>query len=574
MLAFYRMFLLKKIRDFIFSRQADILSAAVVLSASILASRFLGLVRDRVLAHYFGSNEIAIYFAAFRLPDTLFEILIMGALSSAFIPTFVSYIAKKKEAEGWRVAGVMINLSFLIFLVLAALVFLFAAPLSGFLAPGFSAGEVSLMASMTKILLAAQGFFVLSFFLTGVLKSHQRFLIPALAPIFYNLAIIGGIVFLTPVLGIYAPVWGAVLGAALHFAVQIPLSLSLGFRPVLSLDWRQPGVRKIFRLAAPRALELVFLQVAKASDLFFSSLITTASYGYLTFATHLELIPVSIFGFALADASLPTLSYQADKVQEFQKTFFATFRQIIFLVLPVAVAFAILRIPLVRLAFGAARFDWNATVLTGYTLSIFALGILGQALVVYFVRAFYALSDTLTPMVVGIGNVLLNIALSAYLVLYLKLPVWGLALSFAASVLLQAAALGIYLARKKGFSLADFIIPGLRVGAAALGSGVVMYVFLKLLDRSAWDRQLSFLGKFALPEEWPVFVLDTRYTVNLIVLTAAVAVLGALVYLGLCMLFKVEEVRLVGQVWRRIRFPRKVKVPPAIENGHTGSPLA
>ncbi|MEX1061574.1 MAG: murein biosynthesis integral membrane protein MurJ [Patescibacteria group bacterium] len=573
MLAFYRMFLFRKIRDFVFSRQADILSAAVVLSVSILASRVLGLVRDRVLAHYFSTNDIAIYFAAFRLPDTLFEIMIMGALSSAFIPTFVSYIARKKEEEGWRIAGILMNLSFLVFLGLAALIFIFAEPLSGFLAPGFKAGEVVLMATMTRILLVAQGFFIISFFLTGVLKSHQRFLVPALAPLFYNLAIIFGVIFLYPTLGIYAPVWGAVAGAFLHLLSQIPLSARLGFRPVFSLDWRHPGVGKIFRLAAPRALELLFLQVGKASDLLFSSLITTASYGYLTFATHLELIPVSLFGFSLADAALPTLSYQSERAKEFQKTFFATFRQIIFLVLPVAVSFAVLRIPLVRLAFGAARFDWSATVLTGYTLSIFALGILGQALVVYFVRAFYALSDTLTPMMVGIGNVFLNVALSAYFILYLKMPVWGLALSFATAVLLQAAFLGFYLAKKKGFPLREFILPGLRVATASLGSGVVMYVFLKLLDRSAWDRQLSFLGKLALPEEWSVFVLDTRYTVNLIVLTAAVAVLGALVYLGICNLLKVEEVKLVGQVWRRVRFPRKVKIPPRVENGHSGSVL-
>ncbi|MDP1538939.1 MAG: lipid II flippase MurJ, partial [bacterium] len=277
MLAFYRMWLFRKFRDLIFSRQADILSAAFVLGASVLASRFLGLVRDRVLAHYFGSEEIALYFAAFRLPDTLFEILILGALSSAFIPTFIAYISRKKEEEAWRVAGVMMNLSLLVFLVLAALVFAFAVPFSSFLAPGFSTADISLMASLTRILLATQGFFVLSFFLTGVLKSYQRFLVPALAPIFYNLAIIAGAVFFAGRAGIYAPAWGAVLGALLHLAVQVPLAVRLGFRPAISLNVFHPGVRKIFRLAAPRVLELAFLQILKASDLFFASLITTAS---------------------------------------------------------------------------------------------------------------------------------------------------------------------------------------------------------------------------------------------------------------------------------------------------------
>lgn len=565
MLAFYRMWIFRKIRDFLFSRQVDILSAAAALSGSILASRVLGLVRDRVLANYFVGDDISIYFAAFRLPDTLFEVLIMGALSSAFIPTFISYISRKKEKEGWRVTGIMMNLSMLVFLALAVAVFVFARPFSAIVAPGFSAAEVSLMAQLTRVLLAAQGLFILSSFLTGALKSYQHFLVPALAPVFYNLAIIAGIIFLFGPLGIYAPAWGAVLGAFLHFAIQVPLAAKMGFRPVWSLDFSHPGVRKIIRLAAPRVLELMFLQILKASDLFFSSLITTSSYGYLTFASHLEMIPVSLFGFSLADAALPALSYRARKKQEFREIFFATFRQIIFLTLPVAVAFAVLRIPLVRLAFGADRFTWSSTVLTGYTLSLFAIGILGQALVVYFVRAFYALSDTLTPMKVGIVDVVLNIALSAYITLVIKLPVWGLAASFAASVLIQAAVLGIILARRNRFSLREFIFPGLKVGAAALVAGLVMYVVLKVFDRSVWDQHLSFLGRFALPEEWAAFVLDTRYTKNLIILTAFVAATGGGVYLLACRLLRVRELSLLSQLWQRLSRFKKPIVPATVE---------
>src|SRR3990172_12602453 len=131
MLAFYRMWLFRKARDFLFSRQVDILSAAVVLSGSILVSRVLGLVRDRALAHYFFGNDISIYFAAFRLPDTLFDVLIMGALSSAFIPTFISYISRRKEAEGWRGAGIAGNLALPLLFGLAVWGFVFSRPLSG-----------------------------------------------------------------------------------------------------------------------------------------------------------------------------------------------------------------------------------------------------------------------------------------------------------------------------------------------------------------------------------------------------------------------------------------------------------
>ncbi len=535
-----------------FSRQVDILSAAVILAGSILTSRVLGLVRDRVLAHYFGGDDIALYFAAFRLPDTLFEILILGALSSAFIPTFISYISQRKEEEAWKVTGIVMNVSLVAFVALAGAVFAFAKPLSSFLAPGFSQAEVVLMAQLTRILLLTQGFFVLSFFLTGALKSYQHFLIPAAAPIFYNLAIIIGTVLLFGPLGIYAPAWGAVLGALLHFAVQIPLAIRLGFHPVLSLNCFHPGVKKILRLAAPRALELGFLQILKASDLFFASLISTASYGYLTFASHLEMIPVSLFGLSLADAALPALAYRREKAKDFQKIFFSTFRQILFLTVPVAVAFAVLRIPLVRLAFGAARFTWDSTVLTGYALSLFAVGIIGQALTIYFVRVFYSLQDTLTPVLVGVADAVLNVALSAYLILVLDLPVWGLAAAFAVSALVQTAILTVLLMRKRGFPFREFFVPALKVGAAAFASGAVMYVVLKVFDRSAWDKRVSFLGQFTLPETWDLFVLDTRYTINLIWLTVLVVVVGILVYLALCRLFKVRELEIFAQIWQRI----------------------
>jgi len=564
MLAFYRMWLFRKVRDFLFSRQVDILSAAVVLAVASLTSMVLGLVRDRVMTQFFGGNEIAVYFAAFRLPDTLFEILVIGSLSSAFIPTFISYISRHKEKEAWRVTGIAINLALSAFILLAGLVFIFAGRLSEIIAPGFSPEEIALMTQLTRILLLAQGFFVVSIFMTGVLRSFQRFLVPALAPIFYNLSIILAMVFFTGSLGIYAPVFGAVFGAAAHFLVQLPLAISLGFRPNLSFDLSHPGVRRIAKLATPRVVELGFAQLLKFSDLFFASLINTASYAYLTFATHLELVPVSLFGISLADAALPSLAYKAKDKGAFQQLFFATFRQIIFLVLPVAVVFIILRIPLVRLAFGAAKFDWDSTVLTAYTLSLFAIGIIGQALAFYFVRAFYALQDTLTPVIVGVIDILFDIALSAYFIIVLKFPIWGLGLSSAIASLLQAAVLAVILIRRRGLPFLNFLIPSLKIVFASLASGSVMYFIMKILDRSAWDRRLSFLGNFVLPEEYSKFVLDTRYTKNLIFLTVLVMLIGALVYLAVCRLLKVQEISILSKVWKRLPQLGRARIPPQL----------
>jgi len=554
--------LLTSLSRLVFRKQPDILSAATLLAASTFASRILGLIRDRTLAQFFSEGEISLYFAAFRLPDSLFEILILGTLSAAFIPTFVSYIAKREEEEAWKVASTVMNLAVLFFLFLAVVVFIFAYPFSRLIAPGFSGSEIGLMASLTRILLITQGLFVPSLLLTGVLKSFQRFLIPAVAPLFYNLGIIVSIVFLAGKLGVYAPAFGAVVGAFIYFAMHLPLAFHLGFRFIRSLDIFHPGVRKIFTLAAPRTLEICFWQILKASDLFFSSLISTASYGYFTFASHLALIPVSLFGVSLADAALPTLSYEQKNLARFRETFLTIFRQIIFLVAFPAVALIVLRIPAVRLAFGTARFTWKSTVLTGYTLSAFAVGIVSQAVSSLVVRAFYALSDTFTPVKVGVGTIIVNIALSAYFVLVLKTSVSGVALAFALANILQMVVLTLLFSLKVGIYLWRMIYPLAKVGVATFVSGGTMYVLLKILDRSAWDKRLSFLGYLTLPERFEKFVLDTRYTVNLIILTTVVALIGVVIYVLLAKLLKIRELSLITEFGRRLPGLTKI-LPPS-----------
>jgi len=544
----------------LFRRQQDILSAAAILAAATFASAALGLFRDRALASFFSSGEIAVYFAAFRIPDTLFEILILGSLSAAFIPTFVKYISRGKGSEAWNVASAIMTLTFTAFLLLAIVVFFVARPLSRLLAPGFAPSEINLMASMTRILLIAQGFFILAFFLTGILKSFQHFLVPAIAPLFYNIGIIVGTIFLAGRLGIYAPAWGAVFGAFFYFSIHLPIARKLGFKFSPAFDFSHPGVRKVIALAVPRTIEIAFAQILKASDLFFSSLVSVGSYGYLTLASHLAAVPVSLVGNSLADASLPSLSYKRGNIGQFRETLLSVFRQIIFFVALPAVALIVLRVPAVRLSFGASRFTWESTVLTGYALSCLALGIVAQAAASLMVRAFYALADTLTPVRVGVCSILANILLSAVFILLLKTSVWGVAFAFALSNIFQVIVLVLLLCRRISFSVWEFVVPTFRIGLASFVSGGSMYILLKIFDRSAWDKRLSFLGYLTLPERFECFVLDTRYTINLVILTIAVATAGTVIYLLVAKLLGVNEVSLIGALWRRL--PRLAKTAP------------
>jgi len=542
-------------------RQKTIFSAALIIMVMIAASRFLGLIRNRVLADFFSVDQLAIYFAAFRIPEVIFEILVFGTFSSAFIPTFTSFLSQKKKEEAWYTAAVSLNFAFLIFLVFAIVIFILAPSLYRIIAPGFELEQTMLIAALARILLIAQGFFVLSYFLTSVLESMQRFLVPALAPLLYNLGIILGAVFLTPRLGIYAPIMGAVIGAFLHFLIQLPLALRLGFRPKFSLNFHHRGVKEIGHLALPRVIELSFLQFGKMGELFLASLVSTAAFTYYTFANSISLLPIGLFGISIAKAALPTLSYQTARKEfkQFGETLIGLINQILFFVLPCAVFLAVLRIPVVRLVFGTSRFSWDSTVQTGWTLSAFALGIVTQALIYPLTRAFWALHNTKTPVKISIGMILSEITLGALLIIVFKMPIWSLALAFSLASFTQMMILFVLIVRLfPQINWQKVIKTFSKIIIAAFGSGALMFFLLKVLDRSAWDKRLSFLHwvGLKLPTTFEYFVLDTRYTFNLILLTIVVAMVGFLSYLFLSWLFRVEEVAILKKLVAKLKRPK------------------
>ncbi len=543
--------------NFLSRRQTGILSAASVIMVMIALSRVLGLVRNRVLAHFFVADTLSVYFAAFRLPETIFEVLVFGALSSAFVPVFTSFISRKQKDQAWYVAAVSLNFVILIFAAFALLIFIFAQPLYRILAPGFSPDQTAQIAQITRILLFAQAFFVFSYFLTGVLESMQRFLVPAMAPLFYNLGIILGTIFLAPRLGIYGPAIGAVIGAFFHFLIQLPLAAHLGFRFRFKLDLSHPGVREIGKLAWPRIVELSFLQVGKSAELFLASLVSVAAYTYYTFANSLQLLPLGLFGISIAKASLPSLSYQSARgdLKKLTQTFTGLFDQILFLILPCAVFLAVLRIPVVRLVFGAAKFTWESTVQTGLTLSAFSLAIFSQALVYLLTRTFYALHDTKTPVKISITAIILDIFLGVLFIIGWHLPIWSLALSYSLASLFQFLALYLFLARRLPIFSRQEVIAALKIFVASFVSGGAMYFLLKILDQSVWDKRLSFLGNFglALPTTLDHFVLDTRYTPNLFYLTFIVGLIGLLVYLGMAWILRIKELSLLARVIGKIK---------------------
>jgi putative peptidoglycan lipid II flippase len=521
-----------------FRRENSVLSAAAVLMTTVFVSRLLGLVRDRFLASHFFNPATAwqldVYFAAFRLPDMVFQLLVVGALSAAFIPVFTHYLVKDKE-EAWNVASTVITLGMVTFLFLAGAIFFLAEPLSRMIAPTFTPVELNLMVVLTRWLLLAQASFLLSTFLTGILQSYQHFLLPALAPIAYNLGIIAGIQFLSPSLGIFGPVVGVIVGAFLHLIIQLPLVDKLGFRYRPSFDIKHTGVRQIGRLMLPRTLALAVSQIELTVAVFIATALPAGSLAIFYFAQHLNSLPVGLFGATIGQAALPALAKksQIQEMSHFKEELVRALNQVLYLSLPAGMMLLILRLPAVRLAFGARSFPWEATILTGEVVALFAISVFAQSAIQILVRGFYALSNTRIPFILGTISVGLNVILSFFLVYRLNFGVLGLALAISLTSWLEMTLLFWQLSRLlKGFSWAEFYLPAVKMFFATVVTGLFLWGPFRFLDR---------------------YIFNTTRTVELVGLSVVTALIGILVYGLLSYLLKIKELDQFVGLFKKLR---------------------
>ncbi len=521
----------------------------------IIAAKFLGFVRQRVLFSYFDPSETDLFLAAFEMPDLFFEVFIFSVISAAFIPVFSSYLSKGEEKTAWHIARSETTIVFVMFVFVSIFIFIFAKPLYQIIAGdvfksslgiegGYSEYQIDTIVTLARIILIAQLFFVFSSFITGISESYKRFLGPAVAPLLYNIGIILSIVLFADKYGLIAPAVGAVIGALLHLVVQIPAVSHTGYRYKITWDTHHPGVRKFFRLSIPRMVELGFLQLRRFSWLFLGS-VFAGGFTYLKSADLLQALPVGVFGMSLSKAALPTLSqYSGDAdLPKFRKVFLSTLNQIFFLVIPISAFMIVLRVPIVRLVFGAGQFDWVSTIQTGYALTAFSVGIFAYSSNLLVNRAFYALQNTKAPVVVSVTFIILNTILAFTFVLGLGWGIWSVGLAYAITGILQAIILLSMILKRTQTHYSKVLVPISKMVTASAISGFVMFMMIKIFDKSVWVKRLSFLGRIEQTQNLPFesFVVDTRYTHNLFALTLFVSIVGATLYVVLMALFRSEE---------------------------------
>jgi len=464
--------------------QLSIAQASLVMIGTLVASRILGWLRLSVIGAQFAGEprELDAFLAAFRIPDTIFNLLVAGALSSAFIPVFSGYIAKEREREAWRVASSVMNAMLLALVALSAIIWVAAPYLVPLMAPEFDDRQLALMTDLSRIMLLSPIFMGLSALFTGVLNSYRQFLSGATAPLVYNAVIILFALFATPFLGIYALAFGVVTGAAMMWLVQIPELTFRRTRYVLALDLDHPGVREIASLAWPRTVALLVVQIVLFVDLNLASRMPPGSYTALLYAFQLTMLPLGVFSIAISAAVFPTLTRFASLGQpaRMRDALEQAVRWILFLTLPTVIVMIVLRRPIVHLLFQYGEFGEAAREATAFAFLFYSLGLAGHALVQILARAYFATKDSRTPLVMTAVSVVVNVVLA--ILLAPTLGINGLALANSIATLAEAALLLLVLAPRARLRLGGLSVSTLRHLAASLSMGVAMFAFVRVTN--------------------------------------------------------------------------------------------
>jgi putative peptidoglycan lipid II flippase len=419
-------------------RRVSLAKSAGIVAGSFVISRILGLAREIVLARQFGTSEsFSAYVSAFRIPDLLFLVVMAGAFGSAFIPVFSGLLGDGEDEAAWKLASVVFNISGVLVIAAAAAAWVFAPELVHYLvAPDASATAQQITVNCMRILLLSPVFLGFGIAAKGILEGQDLFTLPALAPIVYNAATILGAVFLGPRVGVYGVAIGVVAGAIGFLLLQIPGLVRSGMRYSVSFNPRTPGVSEVGRLLAPRLIGQAAFQLNFIAVTNLAWRTGEQSVSALNYAWQLLMLPHGVLALSVSTVILPTLSrlWQAGDTAAFRATLGNALRPLFFLSLPAAVILFAFRLPIVQTLFQTGAFSAESTSLVAAPLTFLAAGLVSYALVEALTRAFYAMHDTRTPVVAGIGIVALNVILGVALLDRLGYLALALALSISTTV--------------------------------------------------------------------------------------------------------------------------------------------
>lgn len=478
--------------------------AAYLLAGFAFLSQILALVRDRLLAASFGAgNTLDVYYAAFRIPDFIF-ITIGSMVSISVLIPFLLDKVKTGQEDGKKFISNIFSFFFLLIVVSSAIAFFFVPSLSKLLFPGFAEGEMGKLIGLTRILLLSPIFLGLSNILGTLTQAYRRFFLYAISPILYNLGIIVGVLFLYPMFGLPGLAYGVIIGAILHFAIQVPFIIESGLFPRLQFKFNFEEIRRVLFISIPRTFTLGSDSISIIFLLSFASFMTAGSIAVFNFSYNLQSVPLSIIGVSYSLAAFPMLVklFSNGEKEKFAEQAIASARHIVFWSLPVVVLFVVLRAQIVRTILGSGRFSWSDTRLTAAALAIFAISLVFQNLTMLFVRAYYAVGKTKKPFIAKFINAATTVLFGyGFMLAFLRYPtfkyflenmfkvqgitgsiVLALPLGWSIGEIINSVALWFVFEKDfKGFSR-PVIRTFIQVLASSLVMGYAAYVSLNIFD--------------------------------------------------------------------------------------------
>lgn len=469
-------------------RENSLFGAAGILILTMTLSNVLGLLRDHYLARHISTSNLDIYYAAFRIPDLIFNILIFGAISAAFIPVFTNMVSKGGKEDGYKLANTLITLGSSALIVLSIVLFFLMPKLTPLIVPDFDPERMAKTTELSRIMLLSPIFFSVSYFIGGMLNSFKRFIAYSFAPIIYNISIIFGAIYLAENFGITAVTWCVIVGSFLHMLIQVPTAVSLGWKFSPSLNYRETGVMKVIKLMIPRAIGMGANNILLVVYTAISSSLAAGSIAVFNLTNNIQTMPTVVFATSFSTAVFPTLAHAISKGDEksFSSYLGRSIRVIVYLLAPSTAIFILFRAQIIRLILGSGEFGWDDTRMAALTLGWFSVSLVAQGLIPLFAKAFYAKHDTKTPTVISILSIIVSIVI-AY-PLSQKMGVAGLALSFSIGSYLNAIILFLWLKNavskifnaEFAFSIFKIILASLIMALVVRSIGHLVYNYVNM----------------------------------------------------------------------------------------------
>ena len=459
-------------------------STGIVSSATFL-SRILGLVREQVFAFLFGAGYATdAFIAAFRIPNLLRDLFAEGALSSAFIPVFTDQVTNQGKEKAWELANLVLNLLLVTLCLVIILGIIFSPYIVSVIAPGFGkeAGKQELTTLLSRIMFPFLLFIALAALAMGILNTFRRFGIPALAPTLFNLGMIIGGLFISPLFDppIIGMAIGVLLGGFGQLAIQLPSLRRIGFRYRFTLNLRHPGVKRILILMVPATLGLASTQINIFVNTLIASLLPQGSVSYLNYSFRLMQFPIGVFGVAVATVTFPIVSAFAAKKEMGQvlSTFTSSLKLVFFLTIPSAVFLAVASQPVISVLFQHGRFTHLDTVATSQALMFYCIGLFAYSSVRLTASTFYSMGDTKTPVKTSVVAVCVNIVLN--LILMHPLGFRGLALAASVAAMTNLFLLLMILDKRIGpLDRKAIAMTFLKILSSATLMGLALWIYLK-----------------------------------------------------------------------------------------------